>query len=64
MNVGGDGRQCLVSWNQIDISPDLIDFDFINFARYPKATNKELTSTIMVCDGISVTQINHVLIVR
>ena len=55
MNAGGDGRQCLVSWNQIDISPDLIDFDFINFARYPKATNEELTSTIIVCGGISVT---------
>ena len=64
MNAGGDGRQCLVSRNQIDISPDLIDFDFINFARYPKATNEELTSTIIVCDGISVTQINHDLIVR
>ena len=24
MNAGGDGRQCLVSRNQIDISPDLI----------------------------------------
>jgi hypothetical protein len=45
MNAGGDGRQCLVSRNQIDISPDLIDFDFINFARYPKATNEEFAST-------------------
>ncbi len=45
MNAGGDGRQCLVSWNQIDISPDLIDFDFINFARYQKATNEEFAST-------------------
>jgi hypothetical protein len=50
MNAGGDGRQCLVSRNQIDISPDLIDFDFINFARYPKATNKEFASTIVVCE--------------
>ena len=64
MNAGGDGRQCLVSRNQIDISPDLIDFDFINFARYQKATNEEFASTIVVCDGISVTQINHDLIVR
>ena len=40
---GGMGG--LVSRNQIDISPDLIDFDFINFARYPKATNEEFAST-------------------
>jgi hypothetical protein len=53
-----------VSRNQIDISPDLIDFDFINFARYPKATNEEFASTIVVCDGLSVTQINHDLIVQ
>ena len=59
MNAGGDGRQCLVSRNQIDISPDLIGFDFIIFARYPKATNKEFGSTIVVCDGISVAQINQ-----
>jgi len=41
MNSEGDGRQCLVSRNQIDISPDLIGFYFIIFARYPKATNEE-----------------------
>jgi hypothetical protein len=45
MNAGGDGRQCLVSRNQIDISPDLIDF---NFARYPKATNEEFASTMIL----------------
>ena len=60
MNAGGNGRQCLVSRNQIDKSPDLIDF---NFARYPKATNEEFASTIVVCEKISVTQINHDLIV-
>ena len=56
MNAGGDGRQCLVSWNQIDISPELIGFDFIIFPLDPKATNKEFASTIVVCDGISVAQ--------
>lgn len=37
MNAGGDGRQCLVSWNQIDISPELIGFDFIIFPVRPKS---------------------------
>ncbi len=60
MNAGGDGRQCLVLQNQINISPDLIGFEVIKlFARYPKATNEEFMSTTVICDRISVARINQ-----
>ncbi len=59
MNAGGDGRQCLMSWNQIDISTDLIGVAIVKIAGYPKATNEEFASTTVVCDGISGTQINQ-----
>ncbi len=59
MNAGGDGGQCLVSRNQIDISTDLIGIAVVEIASYPKATNKEFASTTVVCNGISVAQINQ-----
>ncbi len=46
-------------WNQIDISTDLIGIAVVKIAAYPKATNKEFASTTVVCNGISVTQINQ-----
>ncbi len=54
-----NGGQCLVSRNQIDISTDLIGIAVVKIASYPKATNEEFTSTTVVCDGISVAQINQ-----
>jgi len=58
MNAGGDGRQCLVSRNQIDISTNLIGVGVIEIASYPKATNEELASTTVVRDGVRVAQID------
>ena len=59
MNAGGDGRQCLMSWNQIDISTDLIGIAVVEIASYPKATNEEFVLTTVVCDRIIVAQINQ-----
>jgi len=59
MNAGGDGRQRLVSRNQIDISPNLIGVGVVEIASYPKATNEELASTTVVRDGVSVAQIDQ-----
>ena len=59
MNAGGDGGQCLVSRNQIDISTNLIGIAVVEIASYPKATNEEFASTTVVCDGIGVAQINQ-----
>ena len=58
MNAGGDGRQCLVSRDQIDISTNLIFVGVIEIADYPKATNEELASTTVVRDGVRVAQID------
>ena len=58
MNAGGDGRQCLVSRDQIDISTNLIGVGVIEIADYQKATNKELASTTVVRDGVRVAQID------
>ena len=59
MNAGGDGRQCLMSRNQIEVSADLIGVAVVEIASYPKATNEEFASTTVVCDGVSVAQINQ-----
>jgi len=59
VNAGGDGRQSLVSWNQINISPDSIGTSIIKIARNPKATHKEFAATTVICDAISVAQINQ-----
>ena len=58
VNAGGDGRQSLVSWNQINISPDSIGTSIVKIARNPKATHK-FTATTVICDAISVAQINQ-----
>jgi len=59
INAGGDGRESLVSRNQINIRPDLIDKSFIEIARYPKATDKEFPATTVECDTIAVAQIDQ-----
>ena len=59
MNARGDRRQCLMSRNQIDIRTDLIGVAVVEFAGYPKATNEEFTLMTVVCDGISVAQIDQ-----
>ena len=48
-----------MSRNQIDVSTDLIGVAIVKIAGYPKATNEEFALTTVVCDGISVTQINQ-----
>ena len=59
IDAGGNGRESLVSRNQINIRPDLIDKSFIEIARYPKATHKEFPATTVICNAITVAQIDQ-----
>ena len=49
----------LVSWNQINISPDSIGTSIVKIARNPKATHREFAATTVICDTISVAQIDQ-----
>ena len=59
VDAGGNGRESLVSRNQINIRADLIGVCIVEQSRYPKARDKEFAATTVVSNAITVPQINQ-----
>jgi len=59
IDAGGNGRESLVSRNQINIRADLIGVCIVEQSRYPKAGHKEFPATTVVSNAITVPQINQ-----